>query len=310
MNLKKKRILVTGSNGFVGTYMMSYLQKESIYCHGVVRDVKLKPFYIFSIGDVCDYRFCERVINTNDIDVVIHLAAHAIVGQAARSPIGAFRTNIQGTWNILEASRVLGNLDCILIVSTDKVYGEQMNAKEDGPLFGLGSYDVSKRCADLVAQSYAYNYDLPIVVTRACNIYGYDENSRIIPNTIRAILRNERPIIFKNDESSREYIYVEDVIDAYLSLIRNIEKTRGNVYNVGSGEVYTQEEIVKKIIELMDRNVEPRYVEKTPDFKEIKKQSLNSNKIFKEIGWKAKYSLEEGLKKTIKEFEKKFNYGK
>jgi len=307
MNIEKKRILITGSNGFVGSHIVRHLQKNSIYIHGIVRDLKFKPFYKFSVGDIYDYRFCERVINTNDIDIAIHLAAHAIVKQAARSPVGAFKTNIQGTWNILEAGRILGNLDCILVASTDKVYGNQMNAKEDGPLLGLGSYEVSKRCADLIAQSYAYNYDLPIVITRACNIYGYDENSRIIPNTIRSILRNERPIIFKDDKSVREYIYIEDVIDAYLSLIKNIEKTKGNVYNVGSGDVYDQEEVVKKIIELMDRNIKPLYVDRKFKFKEIENQSLDSSKILKEIGWKSKYSLEDGLKKTIKEFEKKWS---
>jgi len=128
MNLKKKRILVTGSSGFVGSHIVRHLQEKSIYVHGIVRDLTSKPFYRFSIGDICDYRFCERVINTNDIDIVIHLAAHAIVRQAARSPVGAFRTNIQGTWNMLEAGRILGNLDCILVTSTDKVYGNQMNA--------------------------------------------------------------------------------------------------------------------------------------------------------------------------------------
>ena len=163
-----------------------------------------------------------------------------------------------------------------------------MNAKEDSPLLGLGSYEVSKCCADLIAQSYAYNYDLPIVITRACNIYGYDENSRIIPNTIRSILRNERPIIFKNDKSVREYIYIEDVIDAYLSLIKNIEKT-------------------KEIIGLMDKNIKPLYVDRKFKFKEIENQSLDSSKILKDIGWKSKYSLKDGLKKTIKEFEKKWS---
>jgi len=119
-------------------------------------------------------------------------------------------------------------------------------------------------------------------------------------------LRNERPIIFKNDKSTREYICIEDVIDAYLSLIKNIEKTKENVYNVGSGEVYNQAEVVKKIIELMGKDIEPLYLDRKFKFKEIQSQSLDSSKIFKEIGWKAKYSLEEGLKETIKEFKKKF----
>ena len=303
MKWSQKRALVTGVKGFVGSCLAKRLVELGADVTGITHDKRLdEPDLEINLvrGDVSDPHFVERVLAEYEIDVCFHLAAQAIVRKAMKSPINTYRTNVLGTVNVLEACRHVG-IEAFLYTSTDKVYGEpdKLPIPEDAPLKASGIYESSKAAADRIVRAYAATFDLPTIVSRACNIYGpSDVNPRIIPNTIRACLRNESPVIFKGIESVREYIYVKDCIDAYLLLVENIEKTKGDVFNVGSGVVKKQSEVVEDIARLF--GLKPKYVDPKPYMlKEIKSQYLSSEKIRERLGWMSKVTFEEGIKDTV-----------
>jgi CDP-glucose 4,6-dehydratase len=318
----KKVAFVTGISGFVGAHLAAELIEENIEVVGLQHDLKKRSYLdLLGIrdriclinGDIMDIDFLHRVMIDYTPDWVFHLAAVSIVGRAVEYPVYTYKTNVFGTLALLEACRLATETpEAILCVSSDKSYGNMEEASEEDPLKGEGIYDSSKVCMDVVSHAYYYDYDLPIVVTRACNIIGLDGlNSRIVPNTIKAMLSGKRPIIFKDADTSREYVHVDDVCCAYIELLKAISTTKGRAYNVGSKDgVITQEDLVLKIVEigneLMNTNIKPEYVvhgtSGTKVFNEIVNQSLNSAKIYLDIGWLPKLSLEEGLRKTFLQF--------
>jgi CDP-glucose 4,6-dehydratase len=257
-------------------------------------------------GDTRDYVFLQNLFNEYEFDTVVHLGAVSEVRKCQSNPKLAYDVNIGGTTNLLEVIRLYGNVKAIVVSSSDKAYGEcELPYTEDDPLAGKAVYEVSKSCQDLVAQSYYINYKLPVVVTRCSNLYGGgDANfSRIIPNTIRKIMRGESPVIWKGSElSTREFLYVDDAADAYIALLKNIQHTQGNAYNVGSGEKTTILELVEKIIEKTDPTIQIKYEDKS--FPEISHQYLDSTKIKRDTGWKAAINLDTGLEITIEEYNK------
>jgi len=298
-----KNVLITGITGFVGANLAKKLQDR---CNvvGIVRDIlPVSPFTLLEVenvtlvrGDINCLKLLQRVIADYDIDTVFHLAAQAIVRRSMKSTIPTFETNVMGTVNILEACRDSA-VDVILYTSTDKVYGEQLNARETDPLKPEEIYGASKAAADIICQTYAKVYDLPVIITRACNIYGPgDTNPRIIPNTIRVCLRGDNPVIYKGVVGLREYIYIDDVINAYIFLAENL-RVQGEVFNIGTGEVKSQEDVVFEILNHFP-NSEPNYVDISVEIKEIQKQSLNCDKI-KKLGWKPRVSFEEGIERTV-----------
>jgi dTDP-D-glucose 4,6-dehydratase len=198
-----------------------------------------------------------------------------------------------GTVNILEAARQAG-VSKIIIQSTDKIYGNRMEASESDPVAATEPYGTSKACADLAAQCYINTYNLPVAITRCCNVYGYDpHNNRIIPNTIKACLMNQQPVIYTNDKSLRQYIYVDDVIDALIFITKH--KLSGKL-NIASNTILTQEEVVMNILKFFP-NLKPIYTSK-PNLVEIKKQSMKSS-----LKWKAKTPFEKGIELTINKFK-------
>jgi CDP-glucose 4,6-dehydratase len=225
------------------------------------------------------------------------------------------------------ARRLVNDVDSITIVTLDikqktslkaldidmnkinlvkgEAYGSgEVPYQEDYAMNGEGIYEVSKSCTDLVARSYFSNYGLPVVVTRCSNLYGgADMNmSRIIPNTIRLALEGKSPVIWKGSEKSiREFLYVEDAVDGYLSLIKNIDKTKGEAFNIGSKEIVTIEDIVNKILSKINKDISINYQEK--DFPEISSQYLSSDKIENYTGWRASTSLSDGLDKSIEMYK-------
>jgi len=257
-------------------------------------------------GDITDLNLLYRVLVDYKIEQVFHLAAQPIVSKAIQYPMYTYKTNIFGTVALLEACRLVPKTPkAIIVTSTDKTYGDKQEAKEEDSLNGLGIYDSSKVGMDIISRAYCYQYNLPVVVTRACNIYGYDLlNERIVSSTINAILEDKSPIIFEGEDTYREYIYISDVCDAYITLAENIEKTKGQAYNIGTSEVIGQRDMVLRIVKMWNdiygTDVKPKCVKREKVVKEITKQSLNSTKI-KKIGWKPKVSLDEGLRKTILE---------
>jgi len=293
-----KNVLITGVTGFVGANMAKRLENQYNVI-GIYRDEtsinSLKLLEVKNItlakGDITCYKFIKRVIVDYDIDTVFHFAAQSIVRRAYKDPVSTAMTNIVGTINILQACKEY-NLD-ILFTSTDKVYGATIKAEEDSPLSPVEIYGATKACADMIAQTYMIDYGLKIIITRACNIYGPgDINPRIIPNTIRSCLKSEPPVIYTDIKGIREYIYIDDIIDAYLFLINRFSC---GIFNIGTGELKSQEEVVKTILKYF--TIDPCYVvaEKT---EKIEKQSLNWKKI-RFFGWKPKVSFEEGIKRTI-----------
>ena len=303
-------VFVTGATGFVGSHLCARLKKTNKVVT-LLRDFQPSPWKnwlkealsgcVTVRGDILDGKLIRRIIADYDIQEVYHLAASAIVKTALKDPVTTFETNVVGTANLLEACRQIGDNITNVIMSTDKVYGDnKMDVSETEPLgTTIGIYEASKAAQDIVAQAYMDSYGLPIKIARCSNTYGYDLSPRIIPNTIRSCLRGDPPIIYEGQEETvRQYIYVEDVVSA-LTFLMN--KASNSVWNVGTNDVLTQEEVVKKICSFFP--LTPRYLKQDKPLKEIQRQSVNWQKI-RQLGWKPQHSFEEGIQKTIKKFEK------
>ena len=305
----KMNVFVTGATGFIGSHLVHKLKKN----HNVtilMRDLTSQMFSKWlteTLGGCAiiqgDLSKCQspkilrRILAEYNIDYVYHLAAQSIVSTALKDPTGTFETNILGTVNLLEACRQVGDLKGILVMSTDKVYYEGIDASEGHPLLSSGIYETSKLCEDHIAQSYYHAYGLPIKIARSCNCYGYDLNKRIIPNTIRSCLKGEPPIIFEGEDTKRQYIYVEDLVDALRFIMQKLNRP----YNIGTNDILTQEEVVKKICTYFPSS--PRYVKREKPLKEIEHQSLDWT-LIKQLGWLPKFTFEKGIQETIKRFQK------
>ena len=300
-------VFVTGGSGFIGSHLCQKLSEK----HSVVTLVRdLFPTQTpwgkwlsealnkttIALGDIQNLNLLKRVIAGYGIDTVVHCAAQAIVQTAQKDPLGTFQTNLQGTATLLEACRQVGDIKTIYCQSTDKVYGERLSASEGDPLVSTGIYETSKSCQDLAAQAFAETYSLNIIIGRASNTYGYDLARRIIPNTIKSCLRGEPPIIFQEEHTLRQYIYVEDLVHAIVHLT-----TKANgIYNIATDDILTQEQVVRKICNYFP--LTPKLVKRDKPLKEIQKQSVNWSKL-ENMGWKPKFPFEEGIKETIRKFE-------
>lgn len=309
-----KNILITGGSGFLGSYVAKRVLPTADSVTIVTLDIKQKTT-LKSLnlnldkvnlvkGDIRDFNFIKLLFNEYEFDTVFHLGALSEVKKCQPNPKLAFETNVMGTINILEAARIY-KVKAVAVSSSDKAYGSGVVPYlEDYPMNGKGIYEVSKSCTDLIARAYHSNYGVPVVVTRCSNLYGGgDMNmSRIIPNTIRLALKGKAPLIWKGSEKSvREFLYVEDAVDGYLSLIKNIDKTAGQAFNIGSGEIVTIEELVNTILSKIDKTLSINYKDK--DFPEISSQYLDSNKMHKTTGWSAKTLLDKGLDQTISAYK-------
>jgi CDP-glucose 4,6-dehydratase len=255
-------------------------------------------------GDICDSALLERILGEYEIDTVFHVAAQTIVGIANRNPISTFQTNIGGTWSLLEACRRSSKVGTVVVASSDKAYGDQdkLPYDENTPLQGRHPYDVSKSCADLIAQSYFATYKLPVGITRCGNFYGGGDLNwnRIVPGTIRSILRGKRPIIRSDGQYVRDYFYIEDGAAAYILLaeqLANNPELHGEAFNFSNETPVSVLEIVERIIKLMDSNLKPVILNEADN--EIRQQYLSSAKARKLLKWEPLVTLDEGLSRTI-----------
>ncbi|MBI3036807.1 GDP-mannose 4,6-dehydratase [Candidatus Woesearchaeota archaeon] len=319
LDWKDKNVFVTGGNGFVGSWLVNELVKKEANVTCIVRDpVKGSNLEFLGIADqvntvkgsIEDYNAVEKAMKETGAEVCFHLAAQAIVGTANKTPLPTFETNIKGTWNVLEACRQLG-VKRTMVASSDKAYGEheKLPYKEDFCLNGLTPYEASKSCADLLARAYAKTYGLPVAVTRCGNIYGGgDLNwSRIIPGTIKAVLNNESPIIRSDGTPIRDYIYVLDVVAAYLAAAEQLDKEEvaGEAFNFGTETPVSVLELAKKIITVAGKKVELQILNEAKN--ELQKQYLDWTKARTVLGWQPQFGLDDGLKETIKWYEEFFS---
>jgi CDP-glucose 4,6-dehydratase len=306
-------VFVTGCTGFLGSWLTMALVEAGAAVVGLIRDEV--PFselrrsgYQDRIrvvhGDVTDYELVERVLNEYEVDTVFHLAAQTIVTTANRGALSTFQTNIKGTWTVLEAARRSPKITRVLVASTDKAYGVQdkLPYTEDAPLLGCYPYDVSKACADLIARAYVVTYDLPVGVTRCANLYGGgDLNwSRIVPGTMRSVIRGERPIIRSDGTPLHDYLYVYDAVYAYLTLAEQMDDpgAKGEPFNFGMDDPKSVLEMVQAIVAISGRSdLEPVVQADAPH--EIRAQYMESSKARRVLGWNPRYSLEEGLREAL-----------
>ncbi len=254
-----------------------------------------------ALADLTDHGELVRVMNEYEVEEVFHLAAQAVVTTANRSPLGSWEANVRGTYTLLEACRTLGTVQRVVVASSDKAYGahEQLPYREDFALRPRHPYDVSKACADLIARSYADSYGLRLAVTRLANVYGPgDLNwSRIVPDTARSLVRGERPIVRSDGTSERDYLYVEDAVDAYIAVAASLDRPElsGRAWNAGWGRPVRVLDVVQTLISVSGRSVEPDIRGEGAPPGEIQRQYLDPTAIREELGWEPKWDLERGL---------------
>lgn len=304
---------VTGASGLLGGFLVRRLLQSGadVVClvrdwvpqSELVRNGLLERVKIVR-GDVCDQATLERTLGEYEIDTVIHLAAQTIVGIANRNPVSTFESNVAGTWTVLEACRRSPMVKQIVVASSDKAYGEheQLPYNEEAPLVGRHPYDVSKSCADLITQSYAATYGLPVAITRCGNLYGGGDLNwnRLVPGTSRSILRGERPVIRSDGKFVRDYFYAEDGAAANMLLAEKLAADpalKGQAFNFSNETHLTVSELVERILKLMDSNLEPEV--RNEAVNEIRRQYLSAAKARQVLGWRPLFTIDEGLRATI-----------
>ena len=256
-------------------------------------------------GDISNLDLLERLLGEYEVDVVFHVAAQAIVGTANRDPISTFSTNIQGTWNLLEACRRSPRkLASIVVASSDKAYGDQPDLPytETMPLLGRHPYDVSKACGDMVAQAYAASYNLPVAVTRCGNFYGGGDLNwnRVVPGTIRSVIRGERPIIRSDGNFVRDYLYIEDAAAAFMLLAERLTRDTalyGQAFNFSYEIQLSVLDMVELILRKMESSLRPEVLNQVRN--EIRHQFLSAERARRVLNWQPRFTLESGLDRTL-----------
>jgi CDP-glucose 4,6-dehydratase len=307
------RALVTGGRGFAASWLARTLLESGAKVTSIDREGSSPTgLDLLGIADevddvVADLREQDALLElmrSNRIDSVFHLAAQAIVGDANASPVPTFQANIEGTWVLLEACREAA-VERVVVASSDKAYGphEELPYTENSALDPVFPYDVSKAATDLIARSYWHTYGLPVAVTRFANLYGGgDRNfSRLIPETVTAVLDGRRPIIRSDGSPERDFLYVEDAARAYLAIAGALpaDGVAGQAFNAGWGRPHAVREVAELVCELGPSDVAPDYRGAGNPSGEIDRQYLDSGRIRERIGWEPRVDLREGLQRTI-----------
>jgi len=321
------RVFLTGVDGFVGSNIARTMLSKGAVVSGLLHHQTqneksgLKAWGITSqiqtyVGDVADSVSLASAFKDSNPQWIFHLAAQAIVCRAESNVQETVRTNVQGTCNVIDLASTLDNLSGIIIASSDKAYGHSsfLPYKEETPLRGGGIYDTSKACADLLAHSLAKATGLPLGITRCANIYGPgDLNlSRIIPDIITSLIQSRPPVIRNTGRQKRDFIYIEDAISAYLKLAEYIAEHNlcGEAFNFGTGIPIEMLDLVNYIIQIMDSDAKEAIVLGHHNSYEIEEQYVDASKARSLIGWEPQVSLLNGLKRTIKWYERYFSENK
>jgi CDP-glucose 4,6-dehydratase len=310
----RQKVCVTGATGLLGSALVAELVSRGAEVTCLVRDWVWSSRLVLSgtasktnvvSGDLLDLDLLSRTINEYEIETVFHLGAQTIVGTANRSPLSTFDSNIRGTWNLLEACRLNARLvRRVVIASSDKAYGvhDRLPYKEDAPLQGRFPYDVSKSCADLIALSYFHTYGTPVAVTRCGNLWGPGDlnYNRLIPGTIRSALLGESPLVRSDGTFRRDYFFVRDAVNAYLTLAEQMvdHKLAGEAFNFGNEQPVTVLEAVDIILRAMGRtDLRPTILNEAVG--EIPDQYLDCEKARRLLGWAPTYTFQSGLAETV-----------
>jgi len=306
-------VFVTGATGLVGGWLVrrlvgagadvvclvrDWVPRSDLFRGGLIGRVKVVR------GDVRDQGLVERALGEHEVATVFHLAAQTIVGIANRNPVSTFEANVQGTWTLLEACRRSPAVRQVVVASSDKAYGDQdaLPYDESTPLQGNHPYDVSKSCSDLIAHAYAVSYGLPVVITRCGNFYGGGDLNwnRIVPGTVRSVLRGHRPVIRSDGLSVRDYFYVEDGAAAYTRLAEALAADpglRGEAFNFSNEAQVTVLDLAGRILALMGSDLECEVRDEATN--EIRHQYLSAAKARRVLGWEPLFTLDEGLRRTL-----------
>jgi CDP-glucose 4,6-dehydratase len=312
---KNKRVFITGFEGFLG----SHLTKELISFGAKITGLDIKTFRKETIlcladykkiivykGSVANHNLVRNILKKHRPGIIFHLAAEAIVSRGHKNPLNTFKSNITGTWELLEAARQQAKVEAIVVASSDKAYGshKKLPYREDAPLIANHPYDVSKSCADLIAGTYFHTYNLPIAITRCGNIYGPgDFNfSRLVPDAMKSLLLNKRLKIRSDGNFVRDYVYIDDIVAGYIRIAELLQKRKlsGEVFNLSDEKPLTVIKLLREIEKISFSKSKLRYEIMNTAKYEIKEQYLSSAKARRILGWMPASSLADGLKKTAK----------
>ena len=306
-----RRVLVTGGAGFIGYALATRLAEAGAKVY--VLDIKpaLPPFALggtdrrknitYVRGSVTSETVMDKVIRQKRIQTVFHLAAEAIVSRAHTEPVRALEVNARGTWVLLESARRAKGVKEIVVASSDKAYGshDKLPYRESAALQGLNPYDCSKSCTDLVAQMYAHAFHMPIAVLRCGNVYGPGDTnwSRLIPDALRSAAQGRVLSIRSDGTFKRDYIYIDDIVDAYVILAEKIVKKNldGEAFNIGNNKPLRVTDVLKELSRVAPKL---RFKIRNTARNEIKDQYLDSSKARKVLGWRSRTTLRDGFRKT------------
>jgi CDP-glucose 4,6-dehydratase len=307
-----RRVAVTGATGFLGSHLTAALVAAGARVVVLVRDTvpssairdRWWPKVTIVMGAVEDQALMERMLGDYDVETVFHLAAQSQVGVANRNPVATYDANIRGTWALLEATRRNSTVRQIVTASSDKAYGEQtvLPYTEDMPLRAVNPYDVSKACSDLIAQSFAHTYDLPLVITRCGNVFGPGDTNweRLVPGTIRLLLQGQRPVIRSDGTLTRDYLFVADGVLAYLQLAEAIfadPTLGGEAFNFSTESPLSVLQVVEMLQAAVGTDLEPDI--RANAHHEISHQYLSAAKARRMLCWEPRRTMHEAIAETV-----------
>jgi CDP-glucose 4,6-dehydratase len=309
---RDRPVAVTGATGFLGSHVVAQLVGLGAHVAVLVRDdVQASPIsqswdgrVAVVRGAVEDQAVVERLLGDYEARTVLHLAAQSQVGVANRHPAATYEANVTGTWSLLEAARRSPRVEQVVTASSDKAYGAQpeLPYDEDMPLLAVNPYDVSKACADLIATSYHRTFGVPVCVTRCGNFFGPGDRNweRLVPGTIRSLLRGERPLIRSDGTMVRDYLYVVDGALAYLRLVEAMAADPavvGEAFNFSTETPLTVLELVAALQQAAGTDLEPQILATASH--EIDSQFLSAAKARMVLGWAPTRSVDHALAETV-----------